>query len=102
MGPVAFTENLAVDLVLTDTLKAVSYTHLDVYKRQQLIIATHSPILLAYPRARIYQCSESGLAEIRYTDTEHHQITKDFLNAHEQRLERLLGEEERGLEASRR
>ncbi|MDQ6672704.1 MAG: AAA family ATPase [Chloroflexota bacterium] len=47
----------------------------------QLIIATHSPILIAYPRARIYLLdAPSGTIEtIRYEDTEHYQITRDFL-----------------------
>src|SRR5438105_5655818 len=62
-----------------------------VYHQSQLVIATHSPILLAYPHARIYEFSERGIHEIAYTDTEHYQVTKDFLNRHERMLELLLG-----------
>ncbi|MGA2052578.1 MAG: AAA family ATPase [Opitutales bacterium] len=83
-------------------LSVLVLLHRLVLHESQLIIATHSPILLAYPRARIYRCGESGLTEIRYTDTEHYQITKDFLNSHERSLERLLGEEDRDFAASRR
>jgi predicted ATPase len=46
----------------------------------QFIIATHSPILLAYPGATIYSCDADNLKTIAYTDTEHYTITKNFLN----------------------
>ncbi len=59
----------------------------------QFIIATHSPILLAYPHARIIQFDRDGVHEIAYEDTEHYFITRDFLNHYPQRLARLLGEE---------
>jgi predicted ATPase len=48
--------------------------------RSQFIIATHSPILLAYPGATIYSCDGNRLAKISYTDTQHYQITKNFLD----------------------
>src|SRR6266542_1306349 len=49
-------------------------------RASQLIIATHSPILMAYPEARIYLLgAPSGVIEtIAYEDTEHYQITRDF------------------------
>lgn len=46
----------------------------------QFIIATHSPILLAYPDATIYSCDGTEITQITYTETPHYQITKDFLN----------------------
>lgn len=46
----------------------------------QFVIATHSPLLLAYPDATIYSCDTSTLERIDYTDTSHYQITKQFLN----------------------
>lgn len=46
----------------------------------QFIIATHSPILLAYPNATIYSCDSDNLTSIAYTDTEHYKITKRFLD----------------------
>ncbi len=46
----------------------------------QFIIATHSPILLAYPGATIYSCNGDTLKTIAYKDTDHYQITKDFLD----------------------
>lgn len=56
----------------------------------QFIIATHSPILLAYPRARILCFDNSGIAPIAYEDTEHYATTRDFLNHYPRRLEQLL------------
>ncbi|PAS91421.1 MAG: AAA family ATPase [Candidatus Dactylopiibacterium carminicum] len=58
------------------------------------MIATHSPILLAYPGARIYQFDDSGIHEVAYEETEHYAITRDFLNHHQRRLEQLLEEDE--------
>lgn len=46
----------------------------------QFIIATHSPILLAYPGATIYQLSEEGYESVFYQETSHFQLTKSFLN----------------------
>ena len=61
-------------------------------RASQLIIATHSPILMAYPRARIYLLgAPSGAIEtIRYEDTEHYQITRDFLTDRKAFLRELL------------
>ena len=58
----------------------------------QLIVATHSPILMAYPDAMIYQFSEDGIAPIAYEDTEHFTITKEFLNKPEKMLRYLFEE----------
>lgn len=46
----------------------------------QFIIATHSPILLAYPNATIYSCDQKKLEVVNYADTKHYQITKEFLD----------------------
>ena len=56
----------------------------------QFIIATHSPILLAFPNATIYALNENGIQETVYTDTEHYQVTRDFLVNHELMLKHLL------------
>lgn len=49
-------------------------------RRAQFIIATHSPIILAYPDAEIYSCDEDNLKKIEYRETSHYQITKRFLS----------------------
>jgi predicted ATPase len=56
----------------------------------QFIIATHSPIILGYPDALIYQVSDQGLEAVAYEDTEHYQVTRAFLNRREAMLETLL------------
>jgi predicted ATPase len=56
----------------------------------QLIIATHSPILMAYPGACIYELSEQGIAEVAYKDTEHYRMTKQFLENPERMMKYLL------------
>ncbi len=56
----------------------------------QLIIATHSPILLAYPNARIIEFTPDGLRDIEYEETEHYKITKTFLNNPQRYLKELM------------
>lgn len=51
-----------------------------VHQGAQFIIATHSPILLAYSGATIYQLSQKGLWEVDYDNVEHVKLTRDFLN----------------------
>ena len=60
----------------------------------QFIIATHSPILLAYPNAKILSFDATGIHEIAYEDTEHYAITRDFLNHYPRRLQQLFQDEE--------
>lgn len=73
-------------------MTAISAIHQLVEAQSQFIIATHSPILLAYPGARIYQFSDQGIFETTYEETEHFSITRDFLNRHEQMV-RVLTED---------
>jgi len=55
----------------------------------QFIIATHSPIIMAYPDARIYQINE-GFEQVNYEDTEHYQVMHSFLNNTQKMLNILL------------
>jgi len=56
----------------------------------QFIVATHSPIIMAYPDASIFVLDEDGIETTDYTDTEHYQITKQFMNNHGGMLDQLL------------
>lgn len=56
----------------------------------QFIIATHSPILLAYPGATIYQVSSEGIHSVKYEGTEHYEVTKAFLDNPSRMLKELL------------
>ncbi len=60
----------------------------------QLIIATHSPILLAFPGAEILKFSEDGICKVAYRDTEHYQTTLRFLENPDKMLRAIFGEEE--------
>jgi predicted ATPase len=71
-------------------LAVLSRIHDLVNDDSQFIIATHSPILMAYPDAWIYTCSSAGLVRTEYKDTEHYQITHDFINHPERMLKVLL------------
>lgn len=75
-------------------LAALALIHRLVCFNSQLIIATHSPILLAYPHARIYEFDSSGIRETTYAETEHFRVTRDFLNAPDRMIELLLREGE--------
>ena len=56
----------------------------------QLIIATHSPILMAYPAATIYQFSEAGLEQLPLEETLAYKETKLFYDDHKRMLHYLL------------
>lgn len=71
-------------------LAALSAIHQLVKDESQFIIATHAPILLSYPDAKILQFDDSGIAEVAFEDTDHYAITRDFLNNHPRRLEQLF------------
>ncbi len=60
-------------------LSLLTIIHRLVNAGSQFIVATHSPILMAYPGAVIYQLSSSGISRIAFEETEHYTITRDFL-----------------------
>lgn len=73
-------------------LAMIARMHELVRDGSQFIIATHSPIIMAYPNAQILQLSEHGIEPIDYLDTEHYRITRDFLNRHEMMLRELMAD----------
>lgn len=62
-------------------------------KDSQFIIATHSPIIMAYPDATIYELTESGIRKTSYTETENYKVSQQFLNNYKNMLKILLGNE---------
>jgi len=58
--------------------------------RAQFLIATHSPILICYPGASIYQFDENGVSETTYQNTEHYTLTKSFLDNPQLYLRHLI------------
>lgn len=74
----------------TRQLAMLSRLHQLVQTNSQFVIATHSPILLAYPDARIYRFDADGISTVAYEDTEHYKVTRDFLNHPARSLKVLL------------
>jgi predicted ATPase len=58
----------------------------------QFVIATHSPILLACPGARIYELDGDGLRECAYDDLDAVRFTRGFLDAPERFIRAALDE----------
>lgn len=61
-----------------------------VKKDTQFIIASHSPIILAYPNADIYEFSEAGIEKKSYKETESYSVTKAFLDDPERMMNFLF------------
>jgi predicted ATPase len=75
-------------------LEFLSILH-DYCKRgAQFVIATHSPIIMAYPDSRIYVLAEGGIQEVPYQETEHYLITRGFLANPQRTLTELLSGDE--------
>ncbi|MBI4503627.1 MAG: AAA family ATPase [Gemmatimonadetes bacterium] len=63
---------------------------LDMVKRDaQFIIATHSPMILAFPDARIYSFDELPVHPVAYHELNHVRLMRDFLNDPEEYLRKL-------------
>jgi predicted ATPase len=71
-------------------LAMISRIHQLVRTRSQFVIATHSPILMAYPNSWIYQIGANGLERVSLQETEHYIVAKHFLNDPQKQLSRLL------------
>jgi len=71
-------------------LSMIARMHQLVRHASQFLIATHSPILMAYPDATILSCDGEGIHEVAYEETEHYTVTRDFLNHRRAMLKELL------------
>lgn len=60
----------------------------------QFVIATHSPIIMAYPDAWIYVLGEAGPVRVPYEETEHYKVSRAFLSSPQKMLARLLADDE--------
>ena len=56
----------------------------------QFVIATHSPVLLACPDARIYELDDAGIAACAYDDLDTVRLTRGFLDAPERFIRAAL------------
>ena len=62
-----------------------------VKQDSQLIIATHSPMLITFPNAEILELRGDGMRRVTYRETELFQLTRRFLETPERMLAHLLG-----------
>lgn len=70
-------------------LAMLSRLHDLVRDGSQFLVATHSPILMAYPNAIIYECGSEGIRKVQYEETEHYRVMHDFI-ANPQRMLKVL------------
>ena len=63
--------------------------HQLVKEDSQFVISTHSPILMAYPGATVYQLTANGIHQTEYDKTEHYMLMKYFLNNTNQYLNKI-------------
>ncbi|WP_238902957.1 AAA family ATPase [Clostridium sp. YIM B02506] len=61
-----------------------------VKKNSQFIIATHSPILMAYPDADIFVIDDNGIMKTPYKKTDNYMITRKFLENPEKMMHYLF------------
>jgi predicted ATPase len=73
-------------------LAFLSRMHELVAQGSQFLIATHSPILMAYPQAEIFLLADEAPCLVAYRETEHYTVTRNFLNRTDQMLRVLLSE----------
>jgi len=71
-------------------LAMIRRMHELVGKKSQFVVATHSPILMAYPNAWIYQITSQGLEKVRLEDTEHYVVARRFLSDPHTQISNLL------------
>ncbi|MGM0851246.1 MAG: AAA family ATPase [Bacillota bacterium] len=75
-------------------LSMLSRIHELVNDDSQFIIATHSPILMAYPSSSLIELTEEGLQKSSLEETSHYKIMKQFFNDRERMIYHLLKEED--------
>ena len=77
-------------IIMGIDLECYEYVKEILNNNSQLIIATHSPILMAYPKAEIIELSLDAITKKKYFETEHYKITKQFLDDPDRILHYLI------------
>ena len=75
-------------------LAVITRIHDLVQENSQFIIATHSPIIMAYPEAWIYVLGDAGPARVPYEETEHFKVSLAFLSNPRKMVNLLLADDE--------
>jgi len=71
-------------------LSMLTRIHDLVQENSQFIIATHSPIIMSYPKAKIIEFTEDGAKETSLEETNHYRIMKQFFEDKNRLLHHLL------------
>jgi predicted ATPase len=71
-------------------LALLSRMHDLIQQNTQFIIATHSPIVMAYPDATLYELSKTAINKVPYQETEHYKVMKSFIDNPQKMLDILL------------
>jgi predicted ATPase len=79
-------------LSVTSALAFMAVMHRVAAAGAQFIVATHSPILLALPGARIYELWDGGASEVSWEACDPTRLTRAFLEAPERFLHEIVGE----------
>lgn len=61
-----------------------------VHQGSQFIISTHSPMIMAYPDAKIIQLTEEGMTEVTLEETYHYSIMNQFFDDRKRMLHHLF------------
>ena len=77
-------------LSATKQIAMLAKLNILVNKNAQFIIATHSPILLSYPKAWIYELSEENITKVKYEESEVYRVYKSFLDNPKRILEDIF------------
>ena len=75
-------------------LEFLALLHRYCKQGSQFVIATHSPIIMAYPDACIHVLKEDGIRQVPYTETDHYLVTRGFLSSPNRSLKILLADDE--------
>ena len=81
-------------LSVRGVLALIRRMHELVADGSQFVVSTHSPILLAYPGARVFALDEHGIAETAWQETEVVELTRSFLADRGRFLHYLFSDEE--------
>jgi predicted ATPase len=80
-------------LSVRGTLALMRRMHDLVKQHSQFIVATHSPILVAFPGATIYALGDDGIEKRAYDETDQVELTRAFIESPERFLRHLLADD---------
>ncbi|HYF46093.1 MAG TPA: AAA family ATPase [Acidimicrobiales bacterium] len=92
-GGLHFMDEPEAALSVTGQLSMLRRIHDVQAEEGQFVIATHSPILLAYPGAVIYEFTDAGLERVAYEDAQPVRLTKSFLDDPDRFFHHLLADD---------